>query len=489
MRKHPKPEYTYTNKTIRMLGINNRQTLLFHSAIMIIILQIIVWYVSKISGKSIVILFYLILVQFFLLLIYYTFYFFPIEGLLSTPLMFGIGTFLYYFSIPLELTIRKMDFYTMKVYGSVLLDDVVKTKIIAMGLIAYVAFMLGYSLSKYPNELKKDVRKIKCPNYHFYLILGLLSSGALIIFYRGELLSTGTSYSNAYLVRGSSSVFSFLTKFTILVFVLGGAFLILNQSKILKASGYGLIFSCLIWGIYSFDKDPILIAALGIMAPFLINRSFNRYPLYKVILVFMILILIIPLLSSIFSLYRGNAIQDVFAKIKDRGVYLRFDSAGPFVSIIYCLFESPEKKLGLSYINSLVSWIPKFIWENRPLDLSLSFAQINIKGWMPGMGLGFSLLAESYANFGPLGPLIQYLFLGFSWGLLWKGFFRFALVNQKQEIKIFYAVFGNYLLLTMHRAPVSGIVVQIMQFAIPLLILRRLFNNKRRLQSEDIMAS
>ncbi len=483
-------KYSYINSASKVPTTNKKQTLLFYSAIIIIFLQIIFWYISRTDSKLITFFFYLILIQFFMLLIYYTWSFFPTEGLFSTPFMLGIGMFLYYFSIPLELKIKRIDFFTAKVFGNIQLDDVFKTEIFAAGLIAYVAFILGYSLSNYSNELNKlNKTFIKHSSRQFYIRLGILSSLILIIFYRGEIFSSGMSYKAAYLIRGSNSIFSFLIKFTILAFVYGGAFLISNINKIQKAIGYTLIVLCLIWGIYAFDKDPMLIAVLGILSPFLLKKSSNKYSLLKVISGFIIAVLIIPLFSSIFSLYRAGTIDNILPILRDRGVYIHFDSAGPFVSIIYCLFESYKKSFGLSYLDSIVSWIPRFIWENRPIDLSVNFAQNNIKGWMPGMGLGFSLLAESYINFGLFGPLVQYLFLGFAWGVLWKALLKLSIADQKQDVKMIYVIFGNYLLLIMHRAPVSGIVIQIAQFVIPFIVVRSLFNLRRRLAVEGTVAA
>ena len=95
---------------------------------------------------------------------------------------------------------------------------------------------------------------------------------------------------------------------------------------------------------------------------------------------------------------------------------------------------------------------------------------------MPGQGMGYSLLGESYLNFGFFGAFFQYFLIGFLWGKTWNFFKnKFSKINYNLWLSIYY-VFGFYILLVMHRAFSSAIFKQLLLVVIPLTIISIFFN-------------
>lgn len=83
--------------------------------------------------------------------------------------------------------------------------------------------------------------------------------------------------------------------------------------------------------------------------------------------------------------------------------------------------------------------------------------------------VGYSLLGESFTNFGAAGPLLQYVGLGLAWNLVWLGVVRRLITNDTLFMSL-YAVYGYYLLIMMHRGPFSGIVTELAHTLPPLLL-------------------
>lgn len=67
---------------------------------------------------------------------------------------------------------------------------------------------------------------------------------------------------------------------------------------------------------------------------------------------------------------------------------------------------------GESYLNSLLSVVPKFIWPSRPDAISNAFSDV----FAPlGEGLGFSVNLEAYINFGIIGVFLVNLVISYFW--------------------------------------------------------------------------
>jgi hypothetical protein len=79
-------------------------------------------------------------------------------------------------------------------------------------------------------------------------------------------------------------------------------------------------------------------------------------------------------------------------------------------------------------------------------------------------------LAESYLNFGWLGPPIQYFGIGLVWGLIWN-LIKTRFDRFPAYWKGLYLTLGFYRLIVMHRGGTSLILTAMIQIFVPLLLL------------------
>jgi oligosaccharide repeat unit polymerase len=99
--------------------------------------------------------------------------------------------------------------------------------------------------------------------------------------------------------------------------------------------------------------------------------------------------------------------------------------AGPYFTLLYSLKYPQEKMYGISYLSSLIHWLPRSLYPGeKPLTIAQGFALQIYKQFTPGresvIGWGYSPVAEAFNNFGSLGVLFIFLILGFMLGHLEK---------------------------------------------------------------------
>jgi hypothetical protein len=180
---------------------------------------------------------------------------------------------------------------------------------------------------------------------------------------------------------------------------------------------------------------------------------------------------------KVFSIYRTH--HNFYASLS--GATQRFgiryiDPIGPFASLQYIVNNPKDIQYGRTYLQIISLIIPRFLWKERPLDLSEQFAVDNITNWSPGMGMGYSPLAEAYLNFSWMGPLIQYLLMGLLWGYFWiilrKVFWNYA----QEHWQCLYYILGYYFLILMHRGPVAGLIKSLILYTSPLVFIVIIFD-------------
>lgn len=390
------------------------------------------------------------------------------EGYYSTLAVFGIGCYIYYIGIPFELYVLSIEEFEK---GSIVLSlsTAQLSQIIIMGTIAFLAFSLGYYLSSFnPLKMSRGLRN-RFPRIPYSLKLICIGSLIfLLIFFYKNIFAVST-YEVAYGVRYSNPAFSLLCNFVVLYGVVIVSTVISRRKSLNKILGMGFIVLILSWGIYTSDKNVILFVLLAVAA------SYSRFIRKKGFVSFVYIIIgcvVLIYLIKVFSLYRGgHNIYPAFSMaIKQFG--LRYiDPLGPFGSIQHILNNCSHLQYGQTYLHIFYLIIPRFLWKERPLDLSEQFAVDNIVNWSPGQGMGYSPLAEAYLNFSWMGPVIQYLLLGLLWGYFWK-VLRKVLWNFSQGLwQCLYYVLGYYLLILMHRGPVAGLMKSIILYASPLILI------------------
>lgn len=416
------------------------------------------------------------IIAYVILLIFFISWFRKREGYYSTITVFGISGFIYYLSIPLESLIVN-DILSVGTIVVFQLDSKTLELIVLMAILSLVGFGSGYHLSGfYPYEniefktrhLKSTVSKV-----HYPLSMLLIISASLIIiiaFFPRKLMNVGSYSGNVYEVY-TSPIYAYTIAMLTYFISICVSYNILSLHRINKLSLMLIVF-LILWGIYSSDKNPILLALLSGATYFCFPQKKEGRKIIGILVGTFVFLASVP----IFSLFRGglrgkDLIENYYFSAT------KIDPAGPFISIISAL-SSNERNYGLSYLNDLLLIVPKWLWPDRPTDPGTLFAQDILSNWQPGQGFGYSLLAEAYCNFGIAGSFLHYFFLGLLWGVVWKIIKKnFNYINT-QYFSAIYLSIGFYWLILMHRAPLIGLVKNMIHLFAVLIPLYIIFNKQ-----------
>ncbi|KAB2903191.1 MAG: O-antigen polysaccharide polymerase Wzy [Anaerolineae bacterium] len=382
------------------------------------------------------------------------------EGYYSTIVIWGVGCFLYYIALPIELYVTQTDTFSISLL-TLQTSSRQLIKIVVAGIIAFLAFTIGYRLSGF-NPLgrlsEQQVRQRVIPNSVFFLLMICLIALPLGFYPQFVLSST---YEGNYTISYLDSLYAVVTTFAYFAAVIVGGALLIRSGLMASFLGFLLLGLALGWGLYSSNKDPLLLTLLALGAPYAKRKLYQAQLLPQIFLA----VLVTSILFMLFSSFRAGQLNpETLANI--RYSLLNFDPAGPFVSLVTVTQRPSPLRFGETYLDSFYLLIPRFLWAERPLDLSVIFAQEMIPRWQPGQGFGYSLLAEAYLNFSWLGVLLQYFLIGLFWGYLWKGIRRIFWYFSNDFWLSFYWVWGFYILLTMHRAPLAGTVKSLVQASV-----------------------
>ncbi|QEG36649.1 O-antigen polysaccharide polymerase Wzy [Bythopirellula goksoeyrii] len=374
------------------------------------------------------------------------------EGYWSPVIVFGITAFYYYLSLPLELYFRGQEVFTAypAVFG---ISPEVRNAIGISAVLALLGFVAGHLLSGVGRlgahrDFMPDRR---LPNSLKYL--ALFSLIAIFLLYRFTLFEN-LGYQDANERRYNDPLFGYLTRLCLLLSCLCVG-VIVQRKGLARAPAFLIAALVVAWGFYTSDKNPILQAALGLSTYWVGARSRSMKHLYIYCGAAVLAIASLPL----FSAFRAHAPIDIRSAVADFSVQ-NTDAKGPMISLVLALEEDGPQFYGSSYLYALVGWVPRAIWPNRPNDLAQEFAFDHMPNWQPGMGLGYSLLAEAYLNFGKVGVFLQYFGIAFGLGRLWRGLYNlFARYGATPYWRASLAVTYFGILAIMHRVP-SGYVVQ-----------------------------
>jgi hypothetical protein len=106
----------------------------------------------------------------------------------------------------------------------------------------------------------------------------------------------------------------------------------------------------------------------------------------------------------------------------------RVEFGGPFDNLLIVMDAFPGRfdyRYGLSYLEAPLTLFPLALYPDRPVAPSEWLMETFFPGaWSVGAGRGFSLVAESYLNFGCLGPAIVMFLLGIAARSLYNYFRR-----------------------------------------------------------------
>lgn len=402
------------------------------------------------------------------------------EGFFSTVVVFGLSAFVYYMAIPLEMITLKDYRLSYADKGWLYISEPNLSIIAFLGYIALISFSIGYKLSRYnPLAVYVDSHVRRGSNIFSHILLSIVSLVALFVIFP-HLLAQISTYSGNVEVISNNSVFSFVLRFAYIALCLYAAHTFIDPTLVWRHKFVGIlaIVSVIAFGMFSKNKDPLLLGFLALGSLWLGRRSYKVIWFWVMVIA---IVIVMPLAVIAFSLYRAEADIAVLSYARVFGVFRAIDAGGPFISLILTLEKIWESvltyKFGATYLKSLVIWIPQFLWENRPLDLAEEFARQNINNWSPGKGLGYSLLAEALQNFSWLGVFIQYSFIGWLWGKGWRYLQNYIFNINPSYFRAIYVILGYYLLIIMHRGPTSQIIVFSMQTVLPLVIISLFWDN------------
>ena len=388
-------------------------------------------------------------------------------------LVFATASFLYYLSVPLEMIATGNGSVRADI-ADLVVPEPIQARMVRLGTLAFVSFCAGYLVSA-TWFCQASRRAWVAPLFRGSIalppsllpmtILFLALGGALIV---GQVGLLADYAARVELFAQSSNLFFVLFVAAIIYPV--AAFALVHCYRLGLLAAATLFAPGVLWGLLIGSKYPIVLSVLGLATLVWRFKLSQRAPVMVVLAVAGVLVSVPA--SIAFSLYRGDAEIDIVRFVEQNGLYRYSDQAGPMLTLIDVL-EKPDEPLlrGRSYLQGLVLWVPRFLWPDRPIDLAESWARTNIADWSEGVGVGYSLLAESIANFGRAGPVVTYLGLGILWNLFWFGIVR-RLVASDVLFAGLHGVFGYYLLITMHRGPFSGIVTTIMQTLGPVIAIQ-----------------
>jgi oligosaccharide repeat unit polymerase len=426
-------------------------------------------------------MFWLFVTGYVVVFFFFSVWFSKTQGYLSAFTVFGIVSFYYYLALPIESRLIDVNVEGRFYY----LDAATSTKVALGALIAIVSFAIGMALTRAPKVLFEPIlpRTPLESGYHhgfsqssFQQIpvspfLFLAAATFILIIFDGQSLLTHRAYHERnYFLSTHSGLAQALSFFCMGLAVVGATLLL--GSGFNRIFGYGCVAMLILLGVWLMDKDPILISLCTLGVSFMRPKYNRPWHLFLIIFFAVCSFYALPL----FSFYRTSQTADVSFSEFLRSLSLNItDARGPMVSLSVEMNRHwSDFEWGRSYLTSLVGWIPRSIYPNRPFSLAERLAQEMMYNYREGMGLGYSLLAEGYRSLGFLGIFLQYFFLGMLWNFLWR--FVTVVVKNPLLVRAMYAALGLYILVLCHRGPTQTLVRWLVYSLSPIIVMDFLYS-------------
>lgn len=393
----------------------------------------------------------------------------PKQNVLLDPLtLFFVGLLYYGYFIPVLMTIFKDYFIPFLSDGITVSDEDIVTTSIMLPL-GFFGFVLGYRVftsRSYVDEISAAALVANNEPHEISgrvlaITFGLLIS-ICVFFFFNDLIMVLSGYEGKIQTRYEGSTFSLVYNLTLTSAVILMAWVTFHSRNYLRL---GLLFAAglALWALMTFSKEPFVYAGLVL---FVISaRAFPKSQAKTLVLALAGAVVLLLFLVPSFSIYRATGELDFVSPADLSLPFLFSDASGPFSALILSIRNEAAVQLGPLY-ESLILWIPRNIWANRPLDAAEDFARAVITNWQPGYGLGFSPFAEARLRFGTLlSPVLLFL-SGLS--LSWLQQLALRVVPPSIAPALLLVVQG-YIMFTFHRGTFSGIFTAMMQFWLPFL--------------------
>lgn len=315
----------------------------------------------------------------------------------------------------LSLPISRIIFNTEKVPG-------VDENFLVMSMTALIGFCLGYLIMSLLKRQKKIYRKQNNNLPKFVKRINIFLIGCSIIFYY---IFTETYYGGIsdYLTGGHNLAPSnFDLSYGLLAFwgpvclsvalVLGYASL--SKEKVIMKIFYGSLLIIYIVATLSIgNRNELLWTLLPLLTIYHYKKK--EVKTSKIILIYITMIFVANIIGIAREWFRNLSWNSRYIYVNDLDLLLgefgtSYNVFKTYLTHYSSYFDSLG--LGLSYLNSFFSLIPKSIWPSRPIEPSIVFIHEYHSYAVGHLGFGFSPIVEAIWNFGIYGPFFVFLFLG-----------------------------------------------------------------------------
>jgi len=257
-------------------------------------------------------------------------------------------------------------------------------------------------------------------------------------------------------------IYFFITGFSLYVYnliIISDIKKIIYQKKTEILILVVLFLPVLLFWLLEGERSNIIKILLPAIAMFLYKYS-HRISI-KGALVVIALFLAFSFIGNVRASVSYSVLTQSIEPIKEQmkgvslGWFIPREFAANFLSITATVGIHNEKRFGMTYINSLIGWLPRSIYPGKkPLSLSHELGDVLSASLdrERRLGIGYSPVSEAYLNFGISGPLIVL----FVFGVVSNLYSKLILLNR-HIIKLFYFI-SLPLLIIYYRASVSSII-------------------------------
>ena len=351
------------------------------------------------------------------------------------------------------------------------------------GLFVYTLFPFLF-IFFYENFLKDNFPLFKGFNTKDIIKAQYLALVTLISFFTGyfllrKKLKTFNLKQDFYLAEIIFVIFIFVitiffriehTQPNIIIFILIGLIVFKsNRSENLKIL-YLIIFALLFmaFSIYwsPFRRDIIKILIITFF--FISLISFKRKNFY---LIFAVLT-VVSFFAMVALTYSRTEI-DLSLSIDLNGFIANYDIFPAFENLIYIISNDAQLH-DKTLFKVFYSWIPIELWETKPIDTNRLIIDVRTNSFVGGTSAAVTLLGEVYWNYGMLGVIPFFIFLG-----IFANNFDLSNKSKLSDMELILFSSYSYLIFIMWRGSISTTLiiylVNIFLLIISLLLAKLLF--------------
>lgn len=372
-----------------------------------------------------------------------------VDGLVSPITVIAFAIAFYAVTVPVELWIRDE---TLIGFTGFHLAPEVGTRVLLASILGMVVLYVGYAaVAPRSKSVSLEGTEKSVAAARWMTFLGSLVGVVLLATVFRENVALATDYESnvAQTALGSDSVGYFVVnRWTYLTYAM---FVFLSVAKARRPVWTLVVMAVPLvwWSIYSNDKDPLLVAVLA-ASGLLYSRLQLRGRIPGIVLVLGMVgaMLAMGIGAASFGTQRAGeeVTTESIGEYAEEGLFVNIDPAGP-AAVHANVFLSTEAAGSFKpTLTGLIGWIPARLRPIPPQeDLAITFAKQHWPGWRPGMGYGYSPLAEGWQAAGYVGVglvmLIAGIFFGGARNLLLAGGQR-GTGSRAVRVAAYYVVLG-----------------------------------------------